>query len=314
MKIISALLLMAMLGAFFVPLEFPVDTDYWRTLMDVSHLPFFALFTLLAFPFFAGLRWPHQRKCKFAFGIAALVSILVELIQPSFGRSQSMVDQVYGITGAMLGLVLLLLWPHRREGKAVAGMALLVLVFGGVVAGPVWRKHQVRQLRAGQFPVLGSFERVEETQLWRPNYFSYTGKGHYNLTTNFVSQGGFALAVDASVGGWPGVDFDAGDTSWIGFSDFAFDLFNPASNFILRLRIDDDGDCSTYARRYNHELLIEKGWNRIAIPVEDIRTGPTERELNLGAMRRVVLFISGTDGPRKFFLDNIRLTNNQTTE
>jgi len=309
MKLLGALLMLAMIGACFVPLEFPVDTEFWRTCMDVSHLPLFALFTFCVYPFVADRDWPHAKKCRTAFGVAAAVSIGVEWTQPLVGRSQSVVDQVYGLAGAGLALAWLWLWPRRKEGQVMLVLTALTLVAGALTAGPVWRKDRVRRLRAALFPVLGEFERVEETQLWRPNYYSYTGEGHYDLVDSFVSQGKFALEVDASVGGWPGVDYDAGDADWSGYDYLALDLYNPASEFILRLRIDDDGDCSAYDLRFNLETLMEPGWNRLVIPTRDIRNGPAERQLNLRAIRRLVLFISDADAPRKFFLDNVRLTN-----
>ncbi|MGB0582654.1 MAG: hypothetical protein ACPGVU_23455 [Limisphaerales bacterium] len=314
MKVLSGLLLLVMICAFFVPMEFPVNTEYWRTLMDVSHLPFFAIFTLASYPFFADRDLPHEKKCKYAFGIAAVVSIAVELLQPSFGRSQSMIDQVYGLTGALFGMFLLLMWPRRDQKQAVAMAAVMTLVFLAVTIGPAWRKYQIIQKRAADIPSLGSFEDVDQLQLWRPNYYSFTGHGHYNLITNMVSQGSFALEVDAALveskQEWPGVSYDAGDLDWSGYDALAFDLYNPTDDFLLRLRIDDDGDCSVYESRFNLERFVDNGWNNISIPLSEIENAPPHRKMNLQAIRRVLIFISGHDAPRKFFLDNVRLTRN----
>lgn len=312
MKVLSGLLLLMMIGAFFVPMEFPVNTELWRTLMDVSHLPFFACFTLLAFPFFAERELPHEKKCKYAFGVAAVVSIAVETLQPSFGRSQSILDQVYGLTGALYGMFLLLMWPRRRQRQAILAVVAMSMIFAAVTAAPAWKKYRIIQKRAASLPVLGAFEDVDELQLWRPNYYSFTGHGHYNLTTNLVTEGSFALEVDASTGGWPGVSYDAGDLDWSGYDAFAFDLYNPTADFLLRMRIDDDGDCSKYGMRFDLERLVQSGWNRISIPLSEIENGPANRQLNLKAIRRVVMFISSDDAPRKFFLDHIRLTKNAT--
>ena len=312
MKVLSGLLLLVMIGAFFVPMEFPVDREFWRTLMDVSHLPIFAAFTLFAFPFFAARDLPHETKCKYAFGLAAIVSIGVELLQPSFGRSKSILDQVYGLTGALYGLFLLLMWPRRQQKQALLMVAALTVVFLAVAVGPAWRKYQIIQKRAANLPALGTFEDVDELQLWRPNYYSFTGHGHYSLVTNMVTEGAFALEVDASLVAssqeWPGVSYDAGDLDWSGYEAFAFDLYNPTEDFILRMRIDDNGDCSKHDLRYNLERYVESGWNKISIPLTEIENGPRDRKLNLRAIRRVVIFISAHDAPRKFFLDNIRLT------
>lgn len=311
MKPLLALVLVVLLGAFFVPLEFPVDTEFWRTLMDVAHLPFFAVIAVICHAL-TSTRGEHYRRCRHAFVAATVLSIAIELLQPFSGRTQSMLDQIYGVAGAAFGAGFLFLWPHRKERRVVVILAAMALVFCAAAAGPAYRKYRVLELRSAQFPLLGGFEHPDEFLLWRPNYYSFTGVGKYDWQTNFVTQGTFAMVVDASVGGWPGVEFDAGEQDWSGYDALAFDLYNPSSDFILRMRIDDDGDCSRYGKRFDHELPVLGGWNHIVIPMADIRESPHERELNLTAIRRVVIFISMGDGPRRFFLDNIRLTKEGT--
>jgi hypothetical protein len=311
MKPVLALVLLLLLAAFFVPLGFPVDAEFWRTLMDVSHLPLFAVIAGICFGLFSSGKG-HLLRCRNAFVAAAVLSIAIELLQPLTGRSQSMLDQIYGVTGAAFGAGLLFLWPRRREREIAVVMLLMVLVFSAATAGPAWRKYRVLRVRAQHFPLLGGFENPDEFLLWRPNYYSFTGVGRYDWETNFVTQGAFALNVDASTGGWPGVDFDAGEQDWSGYDALEYDLYNPGSDFILRMRIDDDGDCSRYGKRFDHELSVIGGWNHIAIPMAEIRTSPHARELNLKAIRRVLIFISIADGPRRFFLDNVRLTREMT--
>jgi hypothetical protein len=307
MKLLVALALVALLGAFFLPMEFSVDREFWRTLMDVSHLPLFALITAFCFVF-TPARLDRFRRCRNAFVAGAILSIAIELLQPFTGRSQSMLDQLYGIGGAAFGAFLLYIWPMRREPRIWFVAGLSVVIFCVAAVGPIWRKHKLLALRSEQFPVLGNFEKPDDFLLWRPNYYSYTGAGRYDWVTNFVTEGTFAMEVDASIGGWPGVDFDAGGQDWSGYQAWAFDLYNPGSDFILRMRIDDDGDCNGYGNRFDHELPVSSAWNNISIPMEEILRGPRSRELNLTEIRRVVIFISIADGPRKFFLDNIRLT------
>jgi len=311
MKPLLALVLVVLLGACFVPLDFPVDTEFWRTLMDVSHLPFFAVIAVLCHGLIPA-RAGHYRRCRNAFAIATILSIAIELLQPYSGRTQSMLDQIYGVAGAGFGAGALFLWPRRRERQIAVFLVAMGFVFCAATAGPAWRKYGVLELRARQFPLLGGFEHPDEFLLWRPNYHSFTGVGRYDWETNFVKQGAFALEVDASVGGWPGVDFDAGEQDWSAHDELAFDLYNPGSDFILRMRIDDDGDCSSYGKRFDYELFTVGGWNDVRIPMKDIRESPHNRELNLKAIRRVAIFISAGDAPRKFFLDNIRLTKKAT--
>jgi hypothetical protein len=305
--LLLAVVLLVFIGAFFVPLEFPVDAQFWRTVMDVAHLPLFALITVICYAFVSHRDMPHERKCKYAFVGAALISIAIELAQPSFGRTRSDLDQIYGICGALCGALLLFMWPRRGEKQVLGSMILLFLVFVFATSAPAMKKYSILNWRSQQFPMLGSFEDSTDYLLWRPNYYSYTGDGTYRWATNYVSQGEFAIVVDAKTGGWPGVDYDAGEQDWSGFQTLAFELYNPADSFVLLMRIEDDGDCSAYGKRFDLELDMNTGWNEISISTAEIAAGPRERELNLKAIRRIVIFISGDDAPRRFHLDNIRL-------
>jgi hypothetical protein len=313
-QLLLAVILLGFVSAFFWPMEFPVDGQFWRTVMDSAHLPLFALITFICYGFVSDRNLSHERKCKYAFIAAAIISIAIELTQPLVGRTRSDLDQIYGIGGALCGAALLFLWPRRGEKQVLGSMILLLLVFVFATSAPAMKKYSILNWRSEQFPILGSFEDSTDYLLWRPNYYAYTGEGTYKWTTNYVSQGEFAMAVDAKNGGWPGVDYDAGEQDWSGYEAFAFDLYNPADSFVLRMRIDDDGDCSSYGKRFDLELDMDTGWNHVNISASEIAAAPEGRSLNLKAIRRIVMFISEDDAPRRFHLDNIRLKKTELEE
>lgn len=316
MKPLCSIGLIAIAACFFVPVSISVDVEFWRTLMDVMHLPVFAVVCGLCFPFFnARGDDAHLRNCRNAFVAACVLSIGVELLQPFTGRSQSLLDQIYGMAGAAFGAFFIFVWPRRKEPSSIMVLLAAVIAAGVAVMGPPIRKYRTIEHRLAQFPVLGSFEDAEDLSLWRPNYFSFTGEGRYRISTNYVSQGEFSQKVVAAEGGWPGVSFDAGDQDWSGQRTFAFDLFNPTSEFLLFLRIDDDGGVDGSPEgRFDQDVLMKKGWNYVRLPVEQIGAGTKGRTLNLKAVRRIVLFIDASHAPRTFFLDNIHLTTDVPNE
>lgn len=101
--------------------------------------------------------------------------------------------------------------------------------------------------------------------------------------------------------------YAAGRTDWSPYRAFVVEVFNPGEPFALNVRIDDDGDCSTYGRRFNRRLTLERGWNRVELPTAAIERGPRERLLDLRRISWVYLFTGKHDAPRTFHLDRARL-------
>ena len=310
MKLLCSIGLVALIALFFIPVNFTVDVEFWRTLMDVMHLPLFAVIAGLLYPFFKKRGEDMRlRHCRNAFAAAATVAIVIELVQPLMGRSQSMLDQMYGIVGAAFGAAFIYLWPKRLEGYNVLVLLAGAIAVGAAIAGPPMRKYRTIEHRLEEFPMLGSFEDAEDLSLWRPNSYSFTGEGRYRSSTNYATQGEFSQEVVAAVGGWPGVSFDAGEQDWSMYEALAFDVYNTGSEFLLFARIDGSGVSGMEGGRYDHEFFMQKGQNHLRIPIEQIRAGTKGRELDLKAIHRVVLFIDSASAPRTFYLDNVRLTN-----
>ncbi len=117
----------------------------------------------------------------------------------------------------------------------------------------------------------------------------------------------------ANAGDWPGISFNAGEQDWSNYDALACEVYNPLTPFILRVRVDDDGDCSRYGMRYDREIRLTNGWNNIVIPTSEIARAPTNRRLNLKAIRRLALFIDQHTAPQTFFLDNVRLERPSAT-
>ena len=159
MKLLCSIGLVALIALFFIPVNFTVDVEFWRTLTDVMHLPLFAVIAGLLYPFFKKRGEDMRlRNCRNAFAAAATVAIVIELVQPLMGRSQSMLDQMYGIVGAAFGAAFIYLWPKRLEEYNVLVLLAGAIAVGAAIAGPPMRKYRTIEHRLEEFPMLGSFE------------------------------------------------------------------------------------------------------------------------------------------------------------
>lgn len=108
-------------------------------------------------------------------------------------------------------------------------------------------------------------------------------------------------------GNWPGVRYEAGGANWQAYETLACDVYNPGDSFGLTFRIDDRAGPSRYDDRFNRKMRIHPGWNRIRLPLDEIRSGPRARELDVAAIARVSLFGAKTESGPTFYLDNVRL-------
>ncbi len=104
------------------------------------------------------------------------------------------------------------------------------------------------------------------------------------------------------------MEYFAGFADWSRQRTLVFDVINASSEtYPLSMRIDDDENCDTYERRFNHRFEIAPGLNEITVPIDAIRKGPRTREMHMGKIKRVLFFNPGDERPFVLYLDNMRL-------
>ena len=59
--------------------------------------------------------------------------------------------------------------------------------------------------------------------------------------------------------------------------------------------------------RFNRRLNLEQGFRTIRIPIDQIRTGPKNRELDLSNIDRIQLFVYKPSADFDLWLGNFRL-------
>ena len=75
----------------------------------------------------------------------------------------------------------------------------------------------------------------------------------------------------------------------------------------FRLRVDDYGESQRGSDRYDRELLVQPGINRIEIPLSEIREGPSSRTLDMTRIRRMILYANRPSSPVSVYIDGFRL-------
>jgi len=276
----------------------------WTALGNAAHLPLMAAFTALVF--FARARAGDAGRSGYprAALLGAGATLVLEAIQPLFGRTASVVDAVTGLSGVAAALGGIHAWragtPRHRLAHGVATLVVCV-----VVLSPAWLEWTALRWRADRFPLLGAFEDEIELRLWRHRSPEGKWPTTLRLSSEHVSEGRRSLAVRTGDGAWPGVIYNAGGADWTGFERLLWDLYNPGEPFRLRVRIDDRARPS-YETGYFDRIAIGTGWNRCELPTARIRRTVGAGAFDLGRVWRLALYTDG-DEHRAFFIDNVRL-------
>lgn len=288
------------------PVEDPLKHDLYSLLMDSGHLFLFIPLSIFAT---YSVREDFRRQLQRAFALA-IFAAAVEVIQPYFHRSASVIDFLNGVAGIGFGLFFLRLWEFHCSRFLLWSVAILLFSFYAFLTLlPAYRYTRVIRWQKESFPVLGDFESFEDLFLWRtPSEKPKKAKNAF-LISNLSSSGKGALLVKSFDSHPVALEYLAGDLDWSKYSAFTIDIFNPGDKSDLHIRIDDSQDCKDFASRYNSTLILEKGWNHSKILVSDIENGPKDRKLDITHVRRLLFFSTTPDTSRLVF-DNARLVVN----
>ncbi len=268
----------------------------------LGHFAYFALsaWALLRLPCLAGFGlW---RKSALIVPALFLFGLVIEIVQPFFGRTASVRD--LGINMLGVAFVLCFMVTARRtvpvffliSGRA-AVLGLCFAVFY-VPAITLWDMHQA----ARQFPVLSDFETRFQHKRW----------SHGKIVQDVSRYGDSSLRVYLdNARQYPGTTMTHGFGNWQEYSCLALSIYNPEAvplNIHISIRDQGHGEGGRgFGNRFDDRFEIGQGWHDLRIPVQDIKAGPRDRELDLSRLRSMVVFSMNLSEPRTIYLDNIQL-------
>jgi hypothetical protein len=151
--------------------------------------------------------------------------------------------------------------------------------------------------------VLFDFE--SDAELDRFHWKCYT---LFSLSDKYVSHGDRSLKLELYPSDYPGLTPMGGETDWRGYKSLRFDIYNPEHKEInLTVRIDDREDYPDYADRYNRSFNLKPGMNQLSIPINNLVTSGTHRNLDLGNIYRVFIFVVRPERKVVLYVDYMRL-------
>ncbi|HUO78705.1 MAG TPA: VanZ family protein [Steroidobacteraceae bacterium] len=123
------------------------------------------------------------------------------------------------------------------------------------------------------------------------------------------APGETALRVPLLPRPYAGVNLDEPRPDWTAYTTLLVEVTNPGrSELDFNVRVHDREHNWAYEDRFNAEVVIPAGQRRtLEFPLAAIRAAPRGRSLDLGHIAGVMLFRTGPDGPREFWLHRVEL-------
>ena len=296
------LALLAILPFFFLQLT-ANPTSPIRQFYALGHVVFFAglAFWLVNLSAFPGRSFQH--RALLILGAVLLAGGLIELVQQFIGREASLKDMAVNLAGACAGLALaasvqgIRIGPLGRAAQFLAFAAVLVLLSGPMLS--IWDIRQATR----QFPMLSDFETRLQAQRWT------SGTIHRGVSR----QGRASLRVHLEASQtYPGTTLTHAFGNWEGYAALELSIHNPDPeplwmNISIRDLEHSKNRHKGMSDRFDRSFTLQPGWNDLRIPINDIRTAPKTRTLNLAQLTSLVIFTMHLPQDRVIYLDQVRL-------
>jgi hypothetical protein len=295
----------------------PLDSLLWQELKNFGHVPLFVLVALALFGFFVNLPGTSgvRREYQYLLAFAALLGAgaLSEYTQMIGPRDADLWDLERDISGGACALMIMASFDGRLAGRGLMKRSLFrhglrivaaLLVLVNLVPVAIWAESYRR--RAMRMPALYRLESQWDLMFTEAN----------GAKLEIVpAPDGWAGKEDRQVGRitfgpyrFPGVIFKEPYPDWSDYGHLALDLYSEEDRVIdLVLRIDDE-HCNDFVEdRFNWRMKLPPGRHSLRISLEEVRSAPEDRELDLTAIKAMILFAVVPEKGTRLYLAGMKL-------
>lgn len=307
LKKTSVLSSMAIVGSIllFTDGPHPDSPRSYKTIWDLGHVILFSIISYIVL-----LGWTSQKRTigfRQIFWIILIVSvlgILIELTQSGTGRSPDVLDVMRNVIGA---LVAISFWAPlsdiiKKHYIKYLRVATIILLICALIPPVIAITDEILAFK--QFPVLSDFETPFELDRW-------SGGAKRAIDHNYYFHGNSSMKVVLDTSRYSGVTLKYFPKNWTNYKTLLLSIFNPDDEPItITCRIHDrrhaEGE-QNYHDRFNQRYTLQKGWDLITIPLEQIKHAPNMREMDLRQIQALGIFTTGLLKPAVIYIDDVRL-------
>lgn len=293
-------------------LPLPVAHRATGAALDILHAPAFAVLAYVSYRA-GGARLRLQRA-----GTMLLIWLLVfsfgaltELAQQWVGRGTSIPDVVANALGAAAGLLVAGAQDRsdRRESwKAGAKRAVMLasaaaLVLLGQMRGLVVLADCLMQWQA--LPRVASFETELEMIRWS------AGGASIRRVQAHATDGNWALRAELFDQKYPGFQMDWPPWNWSRYGALSFDATladGPPLDLVVKIHDLEHWDHDrAHDDRFHRTVRLQPGTQRVRIDLENVRTAPRGRSMNMREVCFLQFFAARLESRRVLYIDYLRL-------
>ena len=129
-----------------------------------------------------------------------------------------------------------------------------------------------------------------------------------SLSKEHVTHGKSCLKLEVFPSKYPGMNPELKGCDWREYRAFCFDIFNPREEAIpLVVWIDDGSKNREFGDRLNEVFNVKKGATTITIPLGNLLTSGTKRQMNLGRICQFGIYMMNPEEKTELHVDYIRL-------
>jgi len=264
---------------------------------------------------FAGLAWvlldtPYLKRrsaLQQFLWLAAFVVLVgggIEFLQLLVGRYFELMDVLFDALGALVGWLF-----YRAQSQKVIfflQVSPLIALSFAIVFQPVWTAYQDEQAMQAAFPLLADFEDATELARWDTN------TAQISLQSSHVRHGEYGLEVKLGAAKYPGVALLQLVPDWRDYQYLKLSIYNPQRDVKrLSLKVYDRQHLRNghaYRDRFNSHLYVNPGWNDFEVSLDDIRSAPKGRQMNMAEIVDVSMFLQDQTQPVVLYLDYLHLS------
>ena len=255
----------------------PGTSSYWlETFFEWLHVPVFAVVAIGLFHALGGWR-ANVNKAILAFAAALVFAVLSEAAQIPTSRDASWSDIFSNAMGAAIGLLAIPTMTNRVRLKVVSrSLAVILLIISCL-------------------PLIQASAAYVERDRVFPDIYNDA----WPTRSEFISLRGMAI------------DFGNLYPDWSDYSTLTIEIeVESAQAFPLIVRVHDKEHLKgsqPHSDRFNRQFTLQPGSNVLEIPLAEIASGPTTRQLDLSRIDGLVLFSNEDQNEHKVRLHRVWL-------
>ena len=242
--------------------------------------------------------------------LAGLIAAVLELAQIPISRDANLADWlrscagILGFIGLFAGIAPAFRVRFQRLPIVRFGVLLISAAVIVSVVAPFFGWVFAYSERARSFPVIVDFDRAWSTYFVRANNSDFDRV----RAPHGIGNDQWLGRVRIKKGKYSGIAMIEPYPDWREHEQLilAGYLDSPDEQSIM-LRIEDRAHTNETPDRYQRELRLRPGRNQIEIPLRTVRNAPSQRIMNMGEIRRLVLYDVAPTEPYVVYLEYISL-------